>query len=269
MQSEAFTVDDDDDESSDDSEADDDTVIGEAMRGDTHMYGLGGDEPQDEDDELLRKAKENEVLLLAPKEGLFERDPHKKRLKVGPPQDTDIKGKTKTPPQVHLSKVETKLHKASFGLSVELIHPPLSYDQPQKTVANMGSSATKKQVMDDFDRLLGLNDRSANPIIRIASSFLGPLMRMIRIFLYLVRISFHVTTWRDPYLTFWIFIGLSLLCIILIMFPWRSLFSILTIALVGPQVRRVDRRRSVYSPDSHSSSYVHIYIESFCTGVSC
>ena len=227
---------DEDDESSDESDGDDETVMGDGMAGDMGMYGMDY-EPQDEDEELQGKSKDTEVDVIAPKAGLFERDPNKKRLKVGPPQDTDKKGKTKTPPQVHLKKVETRLHKVSLGLSVEVIHPPPSYDQADKTETNLGSSAARKQVMDDFDKLLGLNERSANPINRIASSFLGPLMRMIRIIIYFVRITFHLATWRDPYLTSWLFIFLSALCLILIMFPWRSFFLILTIALVGPQVR--------------------------------
>lgn len=227
------------DESSEDSEADEETVMGDGMAGDTGMYGID-EEPQDEDEELQGKFKEaEEVVVIAPKAGLFEREANKKQLKVGPPQDTDKKGKTKTPPQVHLKKVETRLHKFSLGLSVELIHPPQSYDQPEKAEANLGSSAVKKQVMDDFDKLLGLNERSANPINRIASSFLGPLMRMIRILLFFVRILFHLTTWRDPYLTSWLFIFLSMLGLVLTIFPWRTFFLILTVALFGPQVNMI------------------------------
>jgi hypothetical protein len=209
--------------------------MGDGMVGDT-MYGMD-DEPQDEDEELQRRSRDiDDEVIIAPKTGLFERDPNKKRLKAGPPQDSDKKGKTKTPPQVHLKKVETRLHKLSLGLSVELIHPPPSYDLPEKTEANSGSSAARKQVMDDFDKLLGLNETSVNPINRIASSFLGPLMRMIRIGIYLVRIGFHLATWRDPYLTFWLFTALSVLCLVLSVFPWRSFFTLLTVALVGPQV---------------------------------
>ena len=94
--------DEDEDESSDDSEADDETVMGDGMAGDTGMYGALDDEAQDEDDELQRRSRESdEVVIIAPKDGLFERDANKKQLKIGPPQDTVKKGKTKTPPQVH------------------------------------------------------------------------------------------------------------------------------------------------------------------------
>lgn len=97
----------------------------------------------------------------------------------------------------------------------------------------------KKLQLDDFDKLLGLRARSGNPVNRIMGSFMGPLMRMMRVPIYLARVMFHVTTWRDPYLTFWVFLFLIALCFILIIFPWRMFFMVSSVLCLGPQVGRV------------------------------
>jgi hypothetical protein len=108
-------------------------------------------------------------------------------------------------------------------------------------------SAKEKQNFDEFDRLLGFRVRNPNPILRITSSFLGPLMRIIRIVIYATRISFNLTTWRDPFLTFWAFSFLCTLTLVLLIFPWRAFFFLTCTALLGPQniaVRRYLERRS-------------------------
>ena len=92
----------------------------------------------------------------------------------------------------------------------------------------------KKLQLDDFDKLLGLRARSGNPVNRIMGSFMGPLMRMMRVPIYLARVMFHVTTWRDPYLTFWVFLFLIALCFILIIFPWRMFFMVSSVLCLGP-----------------------------------
>jgi hypothetical protein len=166
----------------------------------------------------------------------------KRRIRVGPPQNSETSGR-KVPPQVHLSRVEHLLHKASKNISVEHVHfaPPhiqiqLSKDVNFKAPAADVISAKEKQNFDEFDRLLGFRVRNPNPILRITSSFLGPLMRIIRIVIYAVRISFNLTTWRDPFLTFWAFSFLCSLALVLLIFPWRTFFFLASGVLLGPQV---------------------------------
>jgi hypothetical protein len=210
-------------------------------------YGYGDDEPTDPAI-LIRKAA-NSI----------------RRLRVGPPQDSDVKGR-KIPPQVHLKKVEYMLHKITNSLSVELVTPPA---YAEDSTLNAGASASddeandgtgmpqpsqaliakkRKLINDEFDKLLGLNAKSANPLNRILSSFLGPLMRIIRIVLFIMRIAFNAATWRDPYLSFWILCALILLCLTLMVFPWRSFFFLSTLICLGPQnvfVKRYLENRAI------------------------
>jgi len=177
-----------------------------------------------------------------------------RRIRVGPQQNNDKSGNKKIPPQAHLSKVENMLHRASKNISVEHVYfpPPQLQTQLGKEVNAKGPAgdvltAKEKKHYDEFDKLLGYRLKNPNPIVRITSSFLGPLMRIIRIAIYTFRISFNVCTWRDPYLTFWVFSFLCILALILLIFPWRSFFFLSSLVLLGPQniaVRKYLERRA-------------------------
>jgi hypothetical protein len=165
-----------------------------------------------------------------------------RRIRVGPEQNADKSGR-KQPPQVHLSRVEHMLHRATKNISVEHVHfpPPhlqmnLGKDYNAKGPASDVITAKEKQNFDEFDRMLGFRTKNPNPILRITSSFLGPLMRIIRIVVYATRIGFNVTAWTDPYLTFWVFAFLTTVAFILFIFPWRTFFLLSTAILLGPQV---------------------------------
>lgn len=136
------------------------------------------------------------------------------------------------------------MYKSSLHLSVERVHAP-----PSKTEEDDGNEVgnipdlpphlqkkIKKLHLDDFDKLLGLQARSANPVNRIMGSFMGPLMRMIRVPVYLARVLFHVSTWRDPFLSFWVLLLLISVFFILIIFPWRLFFLVSSTVCLGPQV---------------------------------
>lgn len=172
-----------------------------------------------------------------------------RRIRLGPPQDTEMKGR-KIPPQVQLQKIERIMHKISMKVSVEMVSAPshavVTPESPAHQAENKDPSnahdeafQTKKAVYDEFDKLLGHYERTANPVTRMISSFLGPLMRMIRVVVYVIRIMFHVSTWRDPFLSFWVLVFLGVLFVILVVFPWRKLFLLLTFVLLGPQVSEV------------------------------
>ena len=164
-----------------------------------------------------------------------------RRIRVGPNQDSDKRGQKK-PPQVQLARVEHMFHKLTKNISVEHVHFPPPHVQVQlnqfsaKGPASDVITQKEKQNFDEFDKLLGFRTKNANPIVRITSSFLGPLMRIVRIVIYMTRISFNVTTWRDPYLTFWFFSFFVLLTIVLLIFPWRTFFFLSTVLFLGPQV---------------------------------
>jgi len=177
-----------------------------------------------------------------------------RRIRVGPQQNNDKSGNKKVPPQAHLSRVENMLHRASKNISVEHVYfpPPQLQTQLGKEVNAKGPAgdvltAKEKKHYDEFDKLLGYRLKNPNPIVRITSSFLGPLMRIIRIAIYTFRISFNVCTWRDPYLTFWVFSFLCILAFILLIFPWRTFFFFSSLVLLGPQniaVRKYLERRA-------------------------
>ena len=177
---------------------------------------------------------------------LIDTKPSERRIKLGPPQDVTLKGR-KIPPQVQLLKVERNLHKATFQVSVERVHPPTNEDEDAEIVSatttenenrleqEIEALKKRKAVYDEFDKLLRLQTRTANPVLRVMSSFLGPLMRMLRVFIYLFRISFHITTWRDPILSFWVLVALCALTLLLIFFPWKSFLLFTTFLSFGPQ----------------------------------
>ena len=238
----------DEDDSDVDSDRDDETVMTESqMLGDS-LYDLDSDNDDDDDYGMnLEGTDYNYKLAMTsqPKGGAYDR-----RLRIGPPQDTDLSGGNKVPPQVQLKKVEALLHKFSRSISVEMVHAPPTLEKkdniesivssgmtaPSRELQDKMSKKAKKLMYDDFDRLLGLQSRNANPVHRIMSSFMGPLMRMIRVAIFLLRISFNVSTWRDPYLSFWVLAMLSSACFLLIFFPWRAFFLVTSIICLGPQV---------------------------------
>jgi hypothetical protein len=244
-------------EESDDSESEDENSEneGEGMMDEDDDDGYDkmddSDEEDDSDDDSADAAKKK----AKKKARIFEAGQASKtrRIRVGPPQNSDKSGR-KLPPQAHLSRVELMLHRASKNISVEHVHfpPPHLQSQLGKEVNAKGPAgdvltAKEKQHFDEFDRLLGYRTKNPNPIVRITSSFLGPLMRIIRIVIYAVRISFNVCSWRDPYLTFWVFTFLCALAFVLLIFPWRTFFFLSTLVLLGPQniaVRKYLERRA-------------------------
>lgn len=237
------------DDSDLESDHDDETVMTESqLIGDT-MFDLDSD--GEEEEEMNMEGMDfnyKRAMTYQSSEAVAQR-----RLRLGPPQDTDAATGNKIPPQLQLKKVETMLYKFSRSISVELVHaPPRLERQGSSATDGLGASSgmtapsaelqasvmkrAKKLPYDDFDKLLGLQSRNANPVHRIMSSFMGPLMRMIRVGVYLMRVSFNVTTWRDPYLSFWVLLMLSSLCLLLIVFPWRLFFLVSSVVCLGPQV---------------------------------
>jgi len=243
-----------DDESEETQETDDE---GHRMLDDTE-YGYPNTEGSDDDDDsidpsLLKRSRGRDdddsvdrFLLKTSRGRLFEERQSSKyhRIRVGPEQNNDksVDRRTQPPPQFHLIKAESILHKVSKNISVEHVYfpPPQLQTQLGKEVNAKGPASDlltekERKYFDEFDKLLGYRHKNPNPIVRITSSFLGPLMRIFRIAIYLFRISFNVCTWRDPYLTFWILSFLFSLMFVLFIFPWRFFFFLSTLILLGPQ----------------------------------
>jgi hypothetical protein len=127
------------------------------------------------------------------------------------------------------------LNRFRFLFRIFFSHSIICLSGNSETNKQNKKTAKEKKHFDDFDKLLGYRLKNPNPIVRITSSFLGPLMRIIRIVIYAVRISFNVCSWRDPYLTFWVFAFLCTLAFVLLIFPWRTFFFLASLVLLGPQ----------------------------------
>lgn len=213
------------------------------MEGDCFFDDLNEDGEGGEEEDFMEGIPQMTNQYTAQSGGIFSSGVHStyRRIRVGPPQDNDKRG-PKVPPQANLKKIEKNCHKASMGIALEKIHAPALLPENMEKVevrADTGveSSTKKKMNQDEFDKLLGLQMRTANPVSRIVSSFLGPIMRIQRIVLYACRIAFNVSTWRDPFLSSWVFLVLLFMFIVSLLFPWRKFFFVSTTVLFGPQVR--------------------------------
>lgn len=173
-----------------------------------------------------------------------------RRLPIGPPQDCDVKPVKRVPPQVMLARAENTMHSLTFGLSMDkLFHSSLAVGKRLSSIASplnssthdpsdtMRSTRKSRSLLDEFDKRLGLRSTSKNPVVGITASFLGPIMRMFRIFLVATRVVFNIGVWRDPFLSFWVLCFLVALMLILFIFPWRSFMFVVGVACFGPQVR--------------------------------
>ena len=245
---------DDEDSSGEDSEGDDETIASEGNMGDDIF-----DDLEDEEGLIVEEDHmENHVDFTAAASNVQSKNPvalilrqgvksQARRLRVGPPQNNDTTSGNKVPPQVQLKRMENILHKFTKRISVEPVHAPLIHMENGQPVARRSSLVVtteaiqqlekekKKAVHDEFDRLLGMYNFGSNPITKITATFLGPLMRIIRIVVYICRVAFNTTTWRDPFLSFWVFLSLVVLCLVLVVFPWRLFFGMCVVGGVGPQ----------------------------------
>ena len=246
-----------DEESSYDS-GDDETVITTTGMGDT-MFDMENLEDEDEEEIL-------DGQMQGSPYGYGEQGNRraKSRVHLGTPQNNDVEGR-KVPPQVTLKKIEYLFHKWSWKVAYELVAaPPMEseganvsayakekenrdYKDLDESEKKAAAALKRKYPLDEFDKLLALEFRSANPVNRILASFLGPMMRMGRTVIYVIRIAFNATTWRDPFLSFWIFMMLLAIFLLLLVFPWKLFFFLATVILVGPQnilLRRYLERRA-------------------------
>jgi hypothetical protein len=182
-----------------------------------------------------------------------------RRRPIGPPQDCDVKPIKTVPPHVMLARAENTLHSLTFGLSMDRVfHSSLAVGKRLSSIpsqngdsstgtlepsdANTKSRRNRRSLLDDFDKRLGFRTSSKNPVLGITASFLGPIMRMFRIFLIATRVVFNIGVWRDPFLSFWVLCFLVALMFILLIFPWRCFMFFTGLVCFGPQNILLRRR---------------------------
>jgi len=223
-----------------DNEEEEDLDDSDHMRDDRDNLFMESDDEEDEEEELNRLTSTGVPIV------------QQKRIPIGPPQNCDVKPLKRVPPQVVLARAENTLHSLTFGLSMDkLFHSSLAVGKrissgfaspdcstrDEASETNTKSIRKKRSLLDDFDKRLGLRTRSKNPVVEITSSFLGPIMRMFRIFLVATRVVFNIGVWRDPFLSFWVLCFLLALMLILLVFPWRCFMFLTGLVCFGPQVR--------------------------------
>jgi hypothetical protein len=73
-------------------------------------------------------------------------------------------------------------------------------------------------------------------VVSRVAPFVEPIVGSATAFLCLFRALFNIFTWRDPFLSFWVTLLMSVLAAILLVFPWRLVLFAVGVVVVGPQV---------------------------------
>lgn len=90
--------------------------------------------------------------------------------------------------------------------------------------------------VDEYDKILLINKYShPNPWINRVGVIVQPIVEIVQGWLYLFRAVFNLFTWQDPILSFWVSVLGPLVVLVFHFMPYRILFFIIGIMLVGPQ----------------------------------
>jgi len=105
---------------------------------------------------------------------------------------------------------------------------------------------------DEMDEVLRINQYShSNPWINRVALVLQPLVEMCQTSLLFWRALFNVFTWQDPVLCFWLCFFGPPLVLFLYVAPYRIIFGLLGLYIVGPQnflLRLYRETRPGYEP---------------------
>jgi hypothetical protein len=105
---------------------------------------------------------------------------------------------------------------------------------------------------DEYDKILYINKYShANPWINRVAIIVQPIVEIAQAGLLLVRATFNVFTWQDPFLSFWISIIGPVVAFVLYIAPYRLILGALGLYLFGPQnyaIRLYRESRPGYQP---------------------
>lgn len=155
-----------------------------------------------------------------------------------PEQNLSVKGKKKKDKSIkrELEEVEEKVQKATkYLFQYHTYFPSESNESPfgKKSTAEKGEVYDSKP---DLDKLLGVGQFSQwNPIVSKVTCQFIPITRIFGVVLSIYRSFYSIATWRDPILTFWLSIAVTISIPVLIMFPWRLAFFLVGVLFFGPQ----------------------------------
>lgn len=160
----------------------------------------------------------------------------------GPEQSDEVDEKEGNAFKSNFEELEGRLHQATGNILHRYVVREIKEDfvKPEK---NMPEAPTK----------------FPNPLAALTATFLEPVMKAIEVYLFSVRASFNVFTWRDPFLSFWTLIFLCVAMVILALFPWRLFFFFAGLLGFGPQnvflkflVKPVDASQNKRDADASS-----------------
>lgn len=116
----------------------------------------------------------------------------------------------------------------------DLFHA-LTFDLFHEQVSR--SISRSNGTIDDSDQGIpgAQANKFTNPLAALSAAFLEPVMNVFNVYLLTVRSVFNIVHWRDPYLSFWFLVLLSVLVVTLALFPWKSFFFLSGLLCFGPQ----------------------------------
>jgi len=174
-------------------------------------------------------------------------DPHAP-LEVRKEQNLDWRPqnrkRTETLPQ-KLERISNKIHSITLHTfhdhAYAIKNPNARYFTEKKIIETQRRTDRMKRrnqrnVSKKLDELLEVGAFSGNgPIIDRVGLILEPMMSSIYSFVCLFRANFNLATWQDPYHTFWFYLFVLVLTIILFFIPWRPVLFVGGLIFVGPQ----------------------------------
>jgi len=108
------------------------------------------------------------------------------------------------------------------------------------------------QRVDEYEKILQINKYShSNPWINRVAVVVQPIVEILQVPLFVSRAGFNLMTWQDPILSFWVAILGPLLVLFFHLMPYRILFGVAGVYLVGPQnwlYRLFEQTKPGYEP---------------------
>lgn len=154
-----------------------------------------------------------------------------------PDQDLDQSGpSTNKKLTDDLNDSKDKMHELTWHLFDDKVY---TIKEPKCCYFGDAKKSEKRRKHDipkQLNKLLQVDQYShSNPFVARLGLYVEPIVESALSFLCMFRALFNALTWQDPMLTFWLSISLSLLALILFIFPWRIFLFFVGGFLVGPQ----------------------------------
>uniref|UniRef100_A0A7S3PCB1 C2 domain-containing protein n=1 Tax=Amphora coffeiformis TaxID=265554 RepID=A0A7S3PCB1_9STRA len=177
-----------------------------------------------------------------------------------PDQDLDQSGpSTNKKLTDDLNESKDKMHELTWHLFDDKVYTIKDSKACYFGDAKKSAKRRKNDIPKQLNKLLQVDQYSNNnPFVARLGLYVEPIVESALSFLSMFRALFNAVTWQDPMLTFWLSIFLSVLALVLFIFPWRIFLFFVGGFLVGPQnyvIRRL--RESGHLPPRKVFTRVH------------